>query len=104
MSSLAPLAGLFVAPVVALLVYLDATRRETTVSSRLLSASLTGAGSFVGFLVPAVFQHRIEYFYVRNVKPGDVIASSPYEAQALHLTIGIGLTALVLVVYWFGRR
>ncbi|WP_152421565.1 hypothetical protein [Haloferax gibbonsii] len=103
MTSIAPLIGLFAAPFFVILVYLDTTRRSLPQLTRLLWAGSVGVMSFIGFLLPALFENLIHQVYFFGIKSNPVV-STPYEILVLHFSVGLIISLLAFFLYVFGSR
>ncbi|GAB6879265.1 hypothetical protein JCM17823_15390 [Halorubrum gandharaense] len=97
MASLAPFAGLVVAPAAALLVYADARRRDIDRPRRSRLAGIVGLVAFVGFWVPYAFPTEVDRLYRSLVVPDPFIYRSPYERQLSHVIVGALSTAVAVV-------
>jgi hypothetical protein len=102
-SLLAALLGLVVAPVVAGLVYVDASRRGRSRRSRLRWALGVGAASFGAVLLPARFGDALVALYLHGLKPAPVVAS-PLEILMVRLLVGLAFGAAPLAPYWATTR
>lgn len=104
MVSAAPLVGFVVVPVAAAVVYAHAGRRGRSERARLVRAGLVGVASLGGFLLsssPA--GDALIRAYLAAVK-GALVLTSPYELLVLRVAIGVGATALAVLVYGFESR
>ena len=104
MTTLAPLAGLVVAPAAALLVYADARRRGVDRPTRSRLAGVVALIALVGFWVPYVFPTEVDRLYQSVVVPDQIIYRSPYERQLSHVLGGALPAAVAAVVALGGSR
>lgn len=98
MVRLALLVGAVVAPLTALAVFLDASRRSTPRRARFLWASVAGLLSFVGFGLPVVLDGLLHRFYLRLVH-GAPVAVTPYELLAFDVGVGLAVSAFAGITY-----
>jgi hypothetical protein len=98
---LAPLVGAVVVPVVAVVVYVDATRRDCP--RRALWTGGVAALSLLGVLLPAVAGDVLHRAYLHWVKPAPVVAS-PLEMLFVDVAVGLVVTGLALVGYVAATR
>ncbi len=92
-----------VAPVFSALVYMDATRRGLSEQKRLLWTFSVGILSFCGFLLPHRFETTVNLVYYQGIKP-EPVAVSPYETLVLHLTVGVVISLISVLLYWVFRE
>mgnify|MGYP000510095984 CR=1 FL=1 len=98
MVRLALLLGSVLAPVVSLVVFLDATRRSVPASNRWRWSILVGLVSLVGFLIPSVFArsfHRL----VLTVLHGAPVVVTPMEVLLLDVGFGSAVTIAAVLAY-----
>ncbi|AZH24998.1 hypothetical protein [Haloplanus aerogenes] len=95
------LLGSFVAPLVAGLVYLDATRRNFSRSVRLRWTVGVALVSVGGFLLPLFVGDALVRAYLLWTKPAPVV-TSPLERLGLHAAVGLAVTGVALVGYGIG--
>lgn len=95
--------GLLLAPVVASVIYIDATRRGVWDGRRPVLAGVVGFGSFVGFLVPYGFQEQLGYIYYIVLKPRPITVH-PLEWVIVSIATGLLLSAVVGCAYLVGSR
>lgn len=97
------LVGVLVAPIAAAVAYADATRLGQGARERLAWALAVGSGSFSGFLLAHRFDDALTRVYLHDVKAAPVL-TSPYELLALHLTVGVAVSAASVVSYGVAVR
>ena len=102
-TSITAITGLFVASVAAGVVLVDATRRHLGRARRSRWVTAVGVACVGGFVVPALFDDALRRAYLHDVKPEPVVAS-PAAMVVLHLTVGLTVTALAVLVYGFESR
>lgn len=103
MVRLALLFGSVLAPLVSLLVYLDATRRTLPTGNRLQWSVAVGILSLVGFLIPSVFPLPLHRFAL-TILHDATVAVTPYEVILLDVGFGILVTAIAALGYLVGHR
>ncbi len=92
-----------VAPVASGLVYVDAARRGLSRQERLLWASAGGMLVLSGLLLQHRFEDVVTLVYFQNIKPAPV-ATSPYEVLVLHLSVGITISIVSVLLCGVGIR
>lgn len=103
MVAIAPFVGLVVAPVAAVVVYVDAARRDLPDPSRLRWALGIGAVSFAGFLLPLFPGDALLRAYLQVVRSRPVV-TSPREVVLFHLGVGVAIACGSIVLYALGSR
>lgn len=103
MASIALVVGFLVGPLVAGLVYVDASRRDLRRPTPLLSAGIAGVTSLGGFLLPSPFDEAPYRAYFVAFESAPVV-TSPAEVLLVHVSVGGAISAGALLCYGFGSR
>lgn len=103
MSLVVPAIGLLVAILAAVGVSLHAAWSGRSRRASLLWAGGVGAVTLGGFLFAERFAGAIHRLYFRQLEPV-AIARTPYEAAAVLVAVGTGISVLGVLLYVFGRR
>jgi len=103
MSALVPLLGSFVAAILAVVVYTDATRRGLPARSRTRWTAGVGLGSLAGVLGAWLFDAAIVRLYLHTVRSEPVV-HHPREPLAVTLAAGLAVAVAAVLSYHVGTR